>query len=797
MHLLEVEAPGIIADGLHGSFTVTQQGLSDLRVELQRPEAGLIVTGSVPFEQTGATGPDAPFSIAVDAVTWPYRELAAWLPAALPLDGRLSGSIRIWGDPNRPSGRAEVALDSATVSGLEVESLSALIAFNPEGVEVERLQLVTAAGEVAAQGAMGWDGQDLTLSLSSGNLALAREPFSLWMSGEVAGNLKVEGSAAGSLDRPSADLRLEATALELAGRPLGREGAAELSLSLAGSQLRAEGSLLGLVKLRGGGEASLERVDLTFDLASEDLRGLGQVFYSGELPEIDGSLGGELRVTAGGENLQGWLAELRLDSLVAVLDGKRLQNVQDVRVSLRPGQVLVEDLYLADAPGDSELILVGGIGLGDELPLDLRAQSSLSAEWLRMVVPALDLRRGSIDLLARIRGSLLEPEVDGQAELRDGQVVLPGLPHALNDLHAVALFYPDRIVLDSARAGFAGGSVQASGSLSQLLAEEGPSYRLQLAGQRLSLRYPEGWLLQGSPELVIESVPGGREIRGRVHLEDALYLRDVSVGVGQLLRGLFERQRMEVETADELLITTQLNVLIEGEDALQIRNNLANLRGDLDLTLRGSLARPVAFGVVQVDPGGTLVWSDNEYQVQQARLTFANPRRILPILDLVARAEIREYDVILNLSGTLDRLNATFSSDPPMADLEVLALMATGQTGLLSEGRSRRTSASVAAETFLYGQATSLIADRVNKLFGLDTLRLDPLTSATGDLSSARVTLGEQISRDLFATYTYDPSDTSEQILQLEWAVSKVLTLVVTQNGDGTYAVDARWQKEL
>ncbi len=49
----------------------------------------------------------------------------------------------------------------------------------------------------------------------------------------------------------------------------------------------------------------------------------------------------------------------------------------------------------------------------------------------------------------------------------------------------------------------------------------------------------------------------------------------------------------------------------------------------------------------------------------------------------------------------------------------------------------------------------------------------------------------------MLATYSYDPSLTEQQILQLEWAVARGLTLVATQNGDGTYAVDARWEKSF
>ena len=89
------------------------------------------------------------------------------------------------------------------------------------------------------------------------------------------------------------------------------------------------------------------------------------------------------------------------------------------------------------------------------------------------------------------------------------------------------------------------------------------------------------------------------------------------------------------------------------------------------------------------------------------------------------------------------------------------------------------------------------MALHAHRLFGLDKFQIDPLTSSTGRASTARVTVGQRLSRDLFATYSYDPSITEQQILQLEWQVSPGMVLVLTQNGDSTYAVEARWEKSF
>ena len=198
------------------------------------------------------------------------------------------------------------------------------------------------------------------------------------------------------------------------------------------------------------------------------------------------------------------------------------------------------------------------------------------------------------------------------------------------------------------------------------------------------------------------------------------------------------------------------------------------------------------------DPGGTIDYSGSTYTLDRAIVTFANPTRIEPLLDVVARTKINEYQVTLSVLGSIARPSTTLGSDPPLPDYDVLSLLATGTPSGLSELSSSAQGAApgMAAETLLYGQAASLVSARVGKLFGIDRLKVDPL--AGGDnLSAARVTVGKRLSSRVYLTYSVDPSSTAQQVLQVEWKVSDDLTLVLTQNGDESYAVDARWEKAL
>ena len=101
------------------------------------------------------------------------------------------------------------------------------------------------------------------------------------------------------------------------------------------------------------------------------------------------------------------------------------------------------------------------------------------------------------------------------------------------------------------------------------------------------------------------------------------------------------------------------------------------------------------------------------------------------------------------------------------------------------------------AQSFLAGQAASLVSRRVNSLFGFDRFRIDPQATETGGaVGGVRLTVGKRISRDLFVTYTTNPASSEEYLLRIEWQVARNVVLVFTRNGrDDTYAVDAEWEK--
>lgn len=785
LQLSNVEAPGIRARQLRGAMRIGETGVDALRLDLRQPDGALLITGSIPFEDT-STGP--PFDLSLQAAGWEISQARPWLPFELPIEGSFTGSVRMGGRLESPQGRIEGEVRPLRIGEWSGGGLRGAIAFAPELVEIEEAVWSGPAGRLSAGGTIRGEEGRLDVELASDELELGRPPLDGALGGRLTGPLRLAATLSGTLAEPSASFSVLSPGLVPGSSPEQRLPL-EVTGDWDGRHLSLRGHLGDWLMVEGEGGLTLEEADLVLAVTGAALGELVRV-VAPEAADLSGSFEGEVRIrrALGGP----WTANAVLPRARLLYGDFDLSAVEPVRLAWRGGEIEVESLYLSSDDGASDLFTAGTIGLAEPYALSLNVQSTLAADWLELALTDFDVE-GRIDALATVRGTVTEPLISGQAAIADGRLVSAALPESLDEMEALVLFYPRQAVVDHLRGEIGGGDLRVSGAVQMT----DLSYRFDVVGRNINVRYPQDWRLRGDAELVLASTQEGRELRGVVRLDRAFYLRDVRVGPVQLLQDFLRRQPIRYADVDETLSSTQLQVLVQGPEALRVRNNLANLSGSIDLTVRGSLARPVLFGSVETAAGGTLTYGGNEYRVVRGRLTFANPYRIEPYIDLVAETTIRQYDVTLDLSGSLERPVANFSSNPPLADLDVLSLLTTGQaeTATLFAGAGDRQSG--AAETFLYGQAATAVAQRVNTLFGLDKLQISPLTGASGNLSSARVTVGERLSKDVLATYSYDPTSTEVQILQVEWRVSQTLALLLTQNGDNSYAVDFRWEKQF
>jgi hypothetical protein len=811
LDLRDVVAPVANVDTAHGSLSLNPRAVEDMRLELTRDGGAVMVTGRVPLAPPGRTAATEPLALAVDAVQWPAAGLGYFLGPELAglFEGQLSGRLDLSGPTDRPAGRVDAQVQNLVVQGVALGRARAVASFDGNGrFQVQEGQVEMPAGVAVVRGSYDLGTRAFDFTLTAPGLSLAAAPFRDPLGGALTGRVSVDAAASGTLDQPRAMVSIRGRELALDGRTVAQSGSTQqgdtqIVATWDGQRVDVQGSLLGMASFQGGGRLDRRGADLAVDVHTDSLGILARAFSPQPLPELAGSLVGTVGLSAdfGARTFQG---AVRLSDLRLQYQGHTIASREPVVAEVTPQRVTLRSFYMSEPGTENELFVSGAVGLQRDVPLDLHFQSTLAATWAELFLPGAKVQ-GSLDLLGTLRGTPGDPRLNGEGTLHDAQLIVPNVAQAFEDVNASLRFNRDSVVLDDLGARFGGGSLRASGSVTLPGPGRELAYRLDVFAQDVSFRFPDFLLNRGNADVhLVSAGNGSRQITGGVELRRSLYVEDITVDPLRLLQqALLQRQRLQVAETDDFLSTTQLALNVTGPDALRVRNNLANLQGDVKLTIGGSLARPVVFGDVDVNPGGTLVFNDNQYEVLRGKLTFGSTTKVDPVIDLVAQTEIQGFNITLNVNGTIERPNVHFSSDANLADLEIVSLVATGQRPSPEAGYApppspdQQVAPTEVARQFLYGQAASALTKRVGTLFGFDRFRIDPLTSAGQPISGVGFTVGKRLSKDVFVTYSYDPTNNRQSIVQVEWQLRKNVTLVLTQVGDGTYTVDAQWERRF
>jgi translocation and assembly module TamB len=229
------------------------------------------------------------------------------------------------------------------------------------------------------------------------------------------------------------------------------------------------------------------------------------------------------------------------------------------------------------------------------------------------------------------------------------------------------------------------------------------------------------------------------------------------------------------------------------------------LTADVDVRLQGSLANPVEVGAVHF-LNGEAIFRGNRFTLDRGDLSLTNPIRTQATLDLEAQTRVQQYDLTVDVSGPLGRLKMAYRSDPPLPTEDVLSLLALGYarqqqeastSGLVSSFAGGNPLQSVGESALLSQALSSQVTGRIQRLFGVSRIKIDPNVGLPGFSSGARVTVEQQVTRDLTLTYITNTASSQYQIIQFEWAVGENVSLIGVRDPNGIFGVELRFRRRF
>ncbi|HYR46861.1 MAG TPA: translocation/assembly module TamB domain-containing protein, partial [Thermoanaerobaculia bacterium] len=728
--------------------------------------------------------------LSVAARDYPLSRLLAYLQLDYPIEGKLTGSFPIAGNPEALTGGGAMRLSDATAWDQKFPLITARALFTPGRFAVEDLRAQVGGGMIGGSAAIAFNAKTFEARLAGDAIPL--EAIQVFQSAarDVTGVLSFQLSGGGSLDRPDVKLSASLSHASFFGHPIAdtREPRVEATVSrglLEGSvtvpdhwSFTARGDLFG----------EPPRVDVALDAA--DLNAFLLFTPLDVAPGRGGSLAvnGNLTIPRKkGESASGTFTVTRARLDMPDRPGVLATRGQ-VRIALAGGKLTFDEF---EAAGEGTALKVSGsIGLTPEAGgLALAVKGPIDASLVSLLLPD-TVVSGKLTADVRASGTLQKPSLLGSVRIEKGKYRLTGLAQIVDDVDANITFQGLRADLD-ARARVGGGDAYASGSFS-FQAYTLQDFRIAMQLRHVALRYPQDLRLVVDADLVASGGPGNSIIRGEVLLLRGTYSKDFEVTLSDLVSRT--RPSSAVASREPWKERTALEVRIVSSAALEVRNNLVRLTLTVDLVARGTVANPTLLGQILLDEGGRITFRDVRYEIESGTIAFANREGFTPIIDIRARADnIKGYTLIVSLVGTWPRIQTSFSSDPPLPDETIVGLLLTG-----SEPGARATTDTSgqivsAAGGIVAGAVTSPLTRRTQRFFKLDRFEIDPVFSGTqGQTVDVRSTVGKQITPNLLVTYSQSFDTAKEPLFKLEWRISDTIVLQGRRDENGIYLIDIR-----
>jgi translocation and assembly module TamB len=152
----------------------------------------------------------------------------------------------------------------------------------------------------------------------------------------------------------------------------------------------------------------------------------------------------------------------------------------------------------------------------------------------------------------------------------------------------------------------------------------------------------------------------------------------------------------------------------------------------------------------------------------------------------------------------MNNLKLSYRSDPPLQFDEIVGLLATGKRPssdpniVATQAAPPQQSASEMGETALVSQAVaSPLSSRLQRVFGVSQLRIDPTFAGGSALPQARLSLQQQVANTITFTYTQDLSQSNSELVRVEWAMNPRFSAVATRDENGIFGVDFFYKRQF
>lgn len=783
-------------DNFSGSVGATRTYVEITSGRLRRGNSLWVVDASAHLNDW-VLDQNAPAQIEASAQRTSIEGIQAALRLSYPVKGDLTGDIHLVGTPARLTGSGQFRVERGQVFHQTFDSFSGKIRAAAAQWSVDDIQVAKGALQLSGQGQYNTEKKYFTVELHAHNFtstdlrALAQTENTAPTASELEiGTSSFDLRGHGTFENVVLDSTLDVPDFKLHGTTIGKLHAqldwenqklrVQLESQGEGGTLRLSGN----AQTQGEWPAELDgeytgfHADPWIRLVSGSKLN-GSVTGSGSL-KIKGPLKNLNAIEISGQTTK---LEIRIADMAWVnSDPIDLQYAQRV-LTARPFQM--------NGPS-TRLAVEGSIHFVDTPRVSVGVHGETDNTLLSLLDPAIHAT-GRSELNFHLNGNLAHPILGGALKVHDLNLAYGDYPFHISGLNGDIELQGDRATAKSLKGQVGGGIATLSGFLT--LGQK-PRFDFQASLDQVRVQYPADFtsLLVGDLSLV-GSTDGGQ-------LVGDLTVRQIFASDRFNLMNLISQANVTGELpasveASSLASKIRLDVRVSSNPDVRLETHDLKLAADVDLGLRGTLGNPVGLGTIHI-LSGEAVLRGNRYHLDRGDITMVNPFRTQPLLDLQARTRIQRYDLTMDISGPIDQMRIAYRTDPPLPTSDVLSLLALGYVRNTGELVPTNQSISNQGATALLSEAlNSQTTNRIQRLFGVSRIKIDPNVGDPAFISGTRVTIEQQVSRDLTITYATNTGSTQQRVIQFEWALSDRLSVIGVRDQNGIFGTELIFRRRF
>jgi translocation and assembly module TamB len=736
----------------------------------------------------------------------------------IPIKGLLSGTANFTGTVGNPQGSADLTLANGTIYDDAVNRVHARVDYQPQSIDVPQLELVSGPSRLDLTAhydhpAGDFESGTLQFHLDTNSIDLARVKTLAEQRPGLAGMLQV--NATGTAQVQAADPRilvrdvsgnLKTMGLAMNGRNLG-----DLTLAANTSGGRTNFTLNSVIagaNIDGHGSVQLANeypTDAQLTFKNVTWAGLRPVlgYDAREGFGFEAATDGQVSVSGPLMNTQQLRGSVQLTrvqmsgeatSVFRKVNPMVLQNQGPVSATLDRGTLKIQSAHLTGPQTDFQA--TGTVPLkGQSMDVALNGNVNLAIlqQFDRSITST-----GNVVLAAGIRGSPAQPRLTGQVELHNASFDYTGWPAGLWKANGVVALSGDSAVIRNLTAEAGGGQVSVTGSatLNNTL-----RFGLQAKATRVRVLVQQGLGVLASANVSLSGTPESSLISGSVTVDQVSYASKTDLGS---ILSLAAPPVQTSSTPSPLLENARLDVRIRSSSALAVQSSLAqNVQLTADLRVRGTAAYPGVLGRVLITEG-KLVFFGSTYTVNNGTIAFYNPVRVEPVLDLSLETQTQGVDVVLKVTGPIDNMKLSYTSDPPLQFQEIVNLLATGTTPT-SDPTLLANSPALPPQTFqqmgesaIVGRALSdPVTNQLQRVFGVTQLKINPAFVSGSQLPEAQLSLQQQISSNITFTYVTGLNTANAETIQVLWTLTPQWSAEALQDYNGIVSVTLIYKRQF